>query len=217
MRNVNVFAKKRAVDATVSPPEVRHELSRDINARVIDFIEAQAIETVMLYLSMGSEVETSDLLAYLLRADKIALAPTIEAKRLVPRRITDTGTQLVRHRYGMLQPNQDVCPKFPVNQINLIIVPGIAFDSEKISHWIRRRVLRSIPAEMSPSNLDGIGVQGTSHSRYAAASMGCGIALCLFREMQLIVQDLRSNGRSLLRGKMPRRARTFIGLTQLGL
>ena len=113
------------------PPEVRHELSRDINARVIDYIKAQAIETVMLYLSMGSEVETSDLLAYLLRADKIALAPTIEAKRLVPRRITDTGTQLVRHRYGMLQPNQDVCPKFPVNQINLIIVPGIAFDLKR--------------------------------------------------------------------------------------
>lgn len=113
------------------PPKARHELSRDINARVIDLIETNAIDAVMLYLSMGSEVETNDLLVYLLRNDKIVLAPTIEAKRLVPQRITDVGTQLVRHRYGMLQPNQDVCPKFPLDQIDLIIVPGIAFDPKR--------------------------------------------------------------------------------------
>ncbi len=113
------------------PPEARHELSRDINARAIDFIETQTIESVMLYLGMGSEVETCDLLGYLLQTGKIALAPTIEAKRLVPRRITDASAELVRHRYGMRQPNRDICPKFPPDQIDLIIVPGIAFDLKK--------------------------------------------------------------------------------------
>ena len=113
------------------PSPVRHELSRAINTRVIDFIEKGAINTVMLYLSMRSEVDTHDLLVYLLRTNRIALAPTIEAKHLVPRRISNTNTQLKRHRYGMLQPDQDVCPKFPLNQIDLIIVPGIAFDLKK--------------------------------------------------------------------------------------
>lgn len=113
------------------PPELRHELSRIINTRVIDFIEMRAIDTVMLYLSMRSEVDTHNLLVYLLHTNKIVLAPTIEAKRLVPRRITDASTELRRHRYGMLQPRQDVCPKFPLNQIDLIIVPGIAFDLKK--------------------------------------------------------------------------------------
>ena len=113
------------------PSAVRHELSRIINTRTIDFIETQAINTVMLYLSIQSEVDTHDLLVYLLRTNKIALAPAIEAKHLVPRRISNTSTQLVRHRYGMLQPDQDVCPKFPLNQIDLIIVPGIAFDLKK--------------------------------------------------------------------------------------
>lgn len=113
------------------PSAVRHELSRIINTRTIDFIETQAINTVMLYLSIQSEVDTHDLLVYLLRTNKIALAPAIEAKHLVPRRISNTSTQLVRHRYGMLQPDQDICPKFPLNQIDLIIVPGIAFDLKK--------------------------------------------------------------------------------------
>ena len=113
------------------PSEVRRELSRIINTRVIDFIEKRAIGTVMLYLSMRSEVHTHDLLVYLLRTNKIALAPTIEAKCLVPRRITNTTTALRRHRYGMLQPIQGICPKFPLDQIDLIIVPGVAFDLKK--------------------------------------------------------------------------------------
>ena len=113
------------------PSAVRHELSRIINTRTIDFIETQAINSVMLYLSIRSEVDTHDLLAYLLRTNKIALAPAIEAKHLVPRRISNTSTQFKRHRYGMLQPDQNVCPKFPLNQLDLIIVPGIAFDLKK--------------------------------------------------------------------------------------
>ncbi len=113
------------------PSPVRHELSRVINKQVIDFIETGAIDTVMFYLSMRSEVDTRDLLVHLLRTNRIALAPTIEARHLVPRRISNTSTQLKRHRYGMLQPDQDVCPKFPLNQIDLIIVPGIAFDLKK--------------------------------------------------------------------------------------
>ena len=147
------------------PPEARHELSRDINARTIDFIKTQAIESVMLYLGMGSEVETCDLLGYLLQTGKIALAPTIEAKRLVPRRITDASAELVRHRYGMRQPNRDICPKFPPDQIDLIVVPGIAFDLKKYRIGYGGGVLRSIPAEMSSSDLVGIGVQGTSDPR----------------------------------------------------
>lgn len=113
------------------PPEVRRGLSRSINRRVINFIEAHAIDVVMLYLNMRSEVDTQDLLAHLLHANKIALAPVIEAEGLVPRRITDATSELVRHRFGMFQPNQDVCPAFPLTQIDLIIVPGIAFDLKR--------------------------------------------------------------------------------------
>lgn len=113
------------------PPEVRRELSRTIGGRVIDFIEAHDIDSVMLYLNMRTEVETQDLLVYLLDADMIALAPVIEAEGLVPRRITDPDSQLVRHPFGMFQPVRDVCPAFPLTEIDLILVPGIAFDLQR--------------------------------------------------------------------------------------
>ena len=34
---------------------------------------------------------------------------------------------LVRHRYGMLEPSE-TCPIFPIAQLQLVVVPGIAFD-----------------------------------------------------------------------------------------
>ena len=112
------------------PPDVRSELSKHIIIRVIDWIEAHSIDAVMLYLSMRSEVETDGLLDYLLTHDKIALAPVMEMKHrtLVPYRVTNPKTDLARHRYGMLQPNRNSCPKFPANEIGLIVVPGVAFD-----------------------------------------------------------------------------------------
>ena len=126
------------------PSAVRHELSRIINTRTIDFIETQAINSVMLYLSIRSEVDTHDLLAYLLRTNKIALAPAIEAKHLVPRRISNTSTQLK--------------PEVPPQSDRSNYCPGNRFRSKEISHWIRRRILRSIPAEVPASNLDWISV-----------------------------------------------------------
>ena len=110
--------------------DVRSELSKHITTRVIDWIEARSIDVVMLYLSMRSEVKTDGLLDYLLTRDKIALAPVIEVKcrTLVPYHVTNPKKDLVRHRYGMLQPNRNFCPKFPANEIGLIVVPGVAFD-----------------------------------------------------------------------------------------
>lgn len=112
------------------PPDVRSKLSRRIIARVIDWIKAHPINAVMLYLSMRSEVDTDGLLEYLLTHDKIALAPVMEMKRrtLVPYRVTNPDTDLVRHRYGMFQPNRNSCPKFPANEVGLIVVPGVSFD-----------------------------------------------------------------------------------------
>ena len=112
------------------PPSVRAELSRRIVHHAINWIEENRADAVLIYLSMRSEVETGDLLDYLLAQDKIALAPVMDMKRrtLTPRRIVDPKKGLVLHPYGMLQPNKETCPPFPLNQIDLIFVPGVAFD-----------------------------------------------------------------------------------------
>lgn len=110
-------------------PEVRAVFSRQIVDSVMRWIQSESFDAVMLYLSMRSEVETDTLLEKLLHAGKHICAPVVDTdqNRLIPRRIQGAETALVRHRYGMLEPNT-VCPIFPISQLQLIVVPGIAFD-----------------------------------------------------------------------------------------
>ena len=112
-------------------PEVRATFSQQIADSVVCWIQSEGFDTVMLYLSMRSEVETHDLLEKLRHAGKQVCAPVVDTdqNRLIPRRIQGSKTELIRHRYGMLEPNT-TCPIFPIAQLQLIIVPGIAFDSK---------------------------------------------------------------------------------------
>ena len=111
--------------------EVRTTLSQRIVNSVVGWIQSEVFDAVMLYLSMRSEVETFGLLDILLHQQKIVCAPVVNTLQLelTPRRIRDVKTDLVRHPYGMLEPNA-TCPIFPTTQLQLIIVPGIAFDSK---------------------------------------------------------------------------------------
>ena len=111
-------------------PSVRAELSRRIVNHAINLIEVNRANAALIYLSMRSEVETGGLLDYLLVQNKIALAPVMRMKQrtLTPHRIMDAKKDLVLHPYGMYQPSKETCPPFPLNQIDLIFVPGVAFD-----------------------------------------------------------------------------------------
>jgi len=114
------------------PSSVRAKLSRQIVDRAINWIEMNRANAVLIYLGMRSEVETCGLLDYLLVQNKIALAPVMRMKQrdLTPYRIVDAKKDLVLHPYGMYQPNRATCSPFPLNRIDLIFVPGVAFDSK---------------------------------------------------------------------------------------
>ncbi len=112
------------------PLPVRSEWTMQITQHVIDWIETHSAHAIMLYLSMRSEVETYRLIDYLLTHARIVLAPVTDMKEctLTPHSVTNPRTELVRHRYGMRELNPKICPAFPLDQIDLILVPGAAFD-----------------------------------------------------------------------------------------
>ena len=110
-------------------PETRAVLSEQIVDAVLHWIQNEGFDAVMLYLSMRSEVETDGLLEGLHRVGKRVCAPVVDTARirLIPRQIRAEKTDLVRHSYGMLEPDT-ACPIFPIAQLQLIVVPGVAFD-----------------------------------------------------------------------------------------
>jgi 5-formyltetrahydrofolate cyclo-ligase len=118
------------------PLAERAARSKRIMTHVIDWIqrseknaEGSSFDAVMVYLSMKSEVETDELIKSLFNQGRQIVAPVVGTKsgQLVPRRVRDLEKDLVEHPYGMLEPNEN-CPIFPPDQLQLILVPGIAFD-----------------------------------------------------------------------------------------
>ena len=109
--------------------EERTRLSQRIVDATARWMQREGFDSVMLYLSMRSEVETTGLLEELLNSGKQVCAPVVDTERLelIPRQIRNLKTGLVRHPYGMLEPNA-TCPIFPTEHLQLIVVPGIAFD-----------------------------------------------------------------------------------------
>ena len=106
--------------------------SKRIAAHVRQWIqqtEETTLEAVMVYLSMKNEVQTYGLIDSLFNLGKRVIAPEVDVAKhqLIPRHIQNLETDLVRHPYGMLQPNA-ACPVFPSMQLQLVLVPGIAFD-----------------------------------------------------------------------------------------
>ncbi len=117
------------------PSGLRATLSQRIAFHVDEWMQTGsaascAYTRVMVYLSMGSEVETIGLLEQLLRGGAQVCAPVVNMQRrqLIPRQICDVRTDLVRHSYGMLEP-KEACPIVSPAQLQLVFVPGIAFDS----------------------------------------------------------------------------------------
>jgi 5-formyltetrahydrofolate cyclo-ligase len=84
----------------------------------------------MLYLNMRSEVETDGLLDYLITQGKTAIVPLMDAgrKTLIPYCLMDPARELVHHSFGMQEPDPRMCHSFPLEAIQLICVPGLAFD-----------------------------------------------------------------------------------------
>ena len=109
--------------------EERTRLSQRIVDSTTHWIRREGFNSVMLYLNMRSEVETTGLLEGLLNSGKQVCAPVVDTEQveLIPRRIQRPRAELVRHPYGMLEPSE-TCPLFPTEHLQLIVVPGIAFD-----------------------------------------------------------------------------------------
>jgi 5-formyltetrahydrofolate cyclo-ligase len=106
--------------------------SHKITDTLLKIIESNRFFAIMLYIEMNSEVCTIPLIRRLLDLGKIVLAPIMEADsgELYPCQIINYEVDLVLSKYGMLQPNPQRCEFFAPEKIDLITVPGIAFDAK---------------------------------------------------------------------------------------
>ncbi|MCU1367593.1 MAG: 5-formyltetrahydrofolate cyclo-ligase, partial [Ilumatobacteraceae bacterium] len=110
----------RVIRAAIADRDVRADL---IWAEVIGECVQRGARTVMAFVGVGTEPDTSNLIAGLQTAGFVVVLPRVEGQRIVAATY-DSSAPMAAGRYGIPAPAGD--PVDP-EEIDVVIVPGLAF------------------------------------------------------------------------------------------
>jgi len=119
---------REVIDAI--PPEVLHERSSQACLRLAAASAYKRAEVIMVFLSLPKEVDTTTLVLQAWRDRKRVLAPKVswEQRRMLPIEIGSLSDNISEGAFGLREPAEGT--PFPVQNIDLVIVPGLGFDRE---------------------------------------------------------------------------------------
>ncbi|MBR5219258.1 MAG: 5-formyltetrahydrofolate cyclo-ligase [Clostridia bacterium] len=112
------------------PQRLRQEKSLKITEKILEHSALKKASTVFIYVSFGSEVDTLPLIKELFYLGKRVGVPLCNSDNhtMTVYEIKDLS-QLKKGHYGILEPDKSL-KEIPKEDIDLIIVPGVAFDKE---------------------------------------------------------------------------------------
>lgn len=125
--------RRRILAARDAEPD-RESKGRIIQQRVVGLAEFQAAGTVLSYISVPSEVATSDLVRRAIEDGKRVAVPYVTEQGLQAAFISSLD-ELVPARFGLREPSPalraDATRVCEPGRVDLFIVPGVAFDRSR--------------------------------------------------------------------------------------
>ncbi|MFH1539031.1 MAG: 5-formyltetrahydrofolate cyclo-ligase [bacterium] len=108
------------------------EKSGRIASRLRSLPEYEAAHTVLFYASFRSEVATGAMIENAIEEGRKVCLPRVDgaSKDLDIFWVKDPEADLAPGAWDIPEPRPDVCEKVPPEEIDLAIVPGVAFDRE---------------------------------------------------------------------------------------
>lgn len=112
------------------PYEDIRDKSHQVFLKLDDTLEYINSQNIMFYAATRSEVQTEEMIKMSIKMGKNVFVPIIlpESINLAPSKIVDFDIELEKGKKGILEPRKEYHRLFPSENIDLIIVPGIAFD-----------------------------------------------------------------------------------------
>lgn len=115
------------------PQALRSQKSQSIANQIFQIVESEKSSVIMTYVSFRSEVETHEIIDRLISLGKTVLVPLVkreqrEQRELKTYQILDRNLDLGKGHYGIQEPIPERCQLFNESKIDLILVPGVAFD-----------------------------------------------------------------------------------------
>jgi len=104
--------------------------SADILQKLFELEVVRNANWIHFYVSYGSEVETTGMIAHALSQGKRVTVPKMapSSKQLTISELKDPTRELIPGPIGIPEPRPEVIRPMEVDRMNLFIVPGIAFD-----------------------------------------------------------------------------------------
>lgn len=106
----------------------RAEASAAICARVLSLPEATASQVVAGYAATGAEVDIDPVLRQLLGIARTVALPWVDGSRIHMAAVADLEADLVPGWRGVREPRPGLRTPVPPAELDLAIVPGVAFD-----------------------------------------------------------------------------------------
>jgi len=112
-------------------PEERAFKSQRVQAIVTQTREFQEASTIMLFMNFRDEVETTELAQIVLDLGKRLVLPRCAPKGvLIPALIEDLEKDIESGMWGIREPKKEELTKVDPLEIDCILVPGAAFDTQ---------------------------------------------------------------------------------------
>lgn len=147
-------------------PPLRDHLSEQIRRRVLDWPVYQQARTLLLYSSIGDEVQTQRLIESALEDGKRVILPRVTDRDLALHVVTGDGECYRKGVFGIREPDPARCPAAALADADLALVPGRAFNYAGIrlgrGAGYYDRLLRERPAALPVFGL-AFGFQVVDH------------------------------------------------------
>ena len=101
-----------------------HDLCRRLEPQL------QSAHTILFYAPLPDELDVWPLLEKLLKTTKVCALPAFDAtaRNYSARRVRNLESDIVTGKFGVSEPTAG-CEQIPLAQIDLVLVPGVAFDA----------------------------------------------------------------------------------------
>ncbi len=109
----------------LSPTEIVQK-SEQVRVQLFSMPVFKRAKTVMLYASTKGEVHTPPMIVDALNSGKTVLLPRMDADKILACKVSDFD-ELVPNKFGINEPKG---ASVPIELIDVIIVPGLAFDEK---------------------------------------------------------------------------------------
>ncbi len=126
--HLSVVAKRLE---SLSPEELAQKYKK-IEQKLFEFANFMEAQLAFLYTPVSSEVPTEEIIKKAIQIEKgLALPVFTDSKNTISLyKISNYAKDLVLNANEILEPDAERCKKISLNEVDIAIIPGLAFDDK---------------------------------------------------------------------------------------